>query len=107
MTRIKMGNRYMIRNIVQASRYPSVPRIASPHTAYLVCLDIQHCLGGVLATVPVISHSKCHTLSKYNFFKALGWLSEPGNKSVFNSSVRGGILSSCDETQQIMKNEQQ
>lgn len=80
---------------------------ASPHTAYPSLPRYWTLPGGVLATVSVISHSKCHILSKYNFFKGLEQLSEPGNKSVFNSSVRGCILSSADETQQIMKNEQQ
>lgn len=79
--------------------------MASPHTAYPSLPRYRALPGGVLATLSVISRSKCHALSKYNFFKAPGWLSEPGNKSVFNSSARGCILS--DETQQIMKNEQQ
>lgn len=63
-----MGNRYMIRNI-QTSCYPSVPRMACTHTAYLVCSRQATLPWGVLPTIPAISHSMCYSLSKYNFSK--------------------------------------
>lgn len=64
-----MGYRYIIRNIIQTSSYPSVPRMVCTHRVYLVCPRQATPPWGVLPTISAISHCTCYSLPKYNFLK--------------------------------------